>query len=281
MAMRLGLRYNLDRLSSENIKQEPQTKQTMNNKFDENRRSIARAITCCAALRKFTLGFAGMALICLGLMNVAHAQTSVVCDPAGDSVFGNGKGGPQVPDWLDIAQATITDAGANIVFTFGVNAPIPLAPSWSVSDEDGGQLWWSWRFVNNVADIGFVSNGCLQSKGQNVPACYCLDLIWSVQAATFRARLLDDTTCSETSISFSFSSDRRAFSLLVPKALFTNPALVRDPNSFQFLTEIIVWKAGSNGNTSLTILDNAPSQTGGGLILGTWNSSSTWNYGCP
>jgi len=253
----------------------------MNNKLDENRRSIARAITCCAALRKFTLGFAGMALICLGLMNVAYAQTSVVCDPAGDSVFGNGKGGPHVPDWLDIAQATITDAGANIVFTFGVNAPIPLAPSWSVSDEDEGQLWWSWRFVNSVADIGFVSNGCLQSKGQNVPACYCLDLIWSVQAATFRARLLDDTSCSETSIPFSFSSDRRAFSLLVPKAFFTNPALVRDPNSFQFLTEIIVWKAGSNGNTSLTILDNAPSQTGGGLILGTWSSTSNWIYGCP
>jgi len=253
----------------------------MSNQFDKLTKRLAQSVRRRSAFKKFGVGLAGMVLVCVVLANPLQAQTSIVCDAAGDSAFGNGNGGPQVPDWLDIAQATITDAGANIVFTFAVNAPIPLAPSWSVSDEDGGQLWWSWRFVNSVAELGFVSNGCLQSKGQNVPACYCLDLIWSVQAATFRARLLDDTTCTETSIPFAFSSDRRAFSLLVPKALFTNPALVRDPNSFQFLTEIIVWKAGSNGNKSLTILDNAPSQTGSGLILGTWSSSSNWSYGCP
>jgi hypothetical protein len=253
----------------------------MNNKFDELTKSLAQSVTRRAALKKFGVGLASMAVACFALLTAAQAQTSMVCDPAGDSVFGSGKGGPQVPDWLDIAQATITDAGPNIVFTFAVSGPIPLAPSWSVSDEDGGQLWWSWRFVNNVADIGFVSNGCLQSKGQTVPACYCLDLIWSVQAASFRARLLDDTTCTETTIPFAFSADRRAFSLLVPKALFTNPALVANPNSFQFLTEIIVWKAGSNGNTSLTILDNAPSQGGGPFILGTWDSSMHTSFGCP
>jgi len=253
----------------------------MNTKFHETTKGLARSLRRCSALRRFNAGFAGMALVCLALVRPAPAQTSVVCDPAGDSVFGSGKGGPRVPDWLDIAQATITDAGANILFTLTVNAPIPLAPAWSVADEDGGQLWWSWRFVNSIADIGFVSNGCLQAKGQNVPACYCLDLIWSTQAASFRARLLDDTSCTEISIPLAFSSDRRAFSLFVSKTLFTNPALVRDPNSFQFLTEIIVWKAGSNGNTSLTILDNAPSQTGGRFILGAWSSSSNTTYGCP
>jgi len=128
--------------------------------------------------------------------------------------------------------------------------------------------------VNDIADLTFVSNGCLQANGQKVPAVYCLDLIWNVQAASFRARLLDDTSCAETAIASAFSSDRRAISMLVPKALLTNTTLVANPNSFQFLAEIIVWKAGSNGNTSLTILDNAPSQTGGGFILGAWSSSS-------
>lgn len=253
----------------------------MNEKFDELTKSLAQSVTRYVALRKSAVGLAAMALACFGLVSAVEAQTSVVCDATGDSIFGNGKGGPRVPDWLDIVQVTITDAGDSILFTYAVNAPIPLAPTWSVVDEDRGQLWWSWRMVNSVADIGLVSNGCLQAKGQNVPACYCLDLIWSVQAASFRARLLDDTTCTETALPFAFSPDRRAFSLLVPKSLFTNPALVANPNSFQFLTEAIVWKAGSNGNTSLTILDNAPSQTGGAFILGTWDSSINTTFGCP
>jgi hypothetical protein len=78
-----------------------------------------------------------------------------------------------------------------------------------------------------------------------------------------------------------FSSDRRAASMLVPKALFTNRTLIPDPNSFQYLTETIVWKASSNGNTSLNVVDDAPSQTGGGFLLGTWSSSSNTSYGCP
>ena len=253
----------------------------MNNRFDELTRSLAQSVTRRAALKKFGARLASVALVCLGLMNVAEAQTSIVCDPAGDAIFGNGKGGPQVPDWLDIVQATITDAGDSILFTLTVNAPIPLAPAWSVVEEDGGQLWWSWRLIDDIANMTFVSNGCLQAKGQNVPAVYCLDLIWNVQSASFRARLLDDTSCTETALPFVFSSDRRAFSLLVPKGLLTNTALIPNPNSFQFLTEIIAWKAGSNGNTSLSILDNAPSQTGGGFILGTWSASSNTNYGCP
>ena len=253
----------------------------MNNNCDETIKSQAQSVAYRGALKNFGVGLAAMALGCLSLMNLAEAQTSVVCDPAGDATFGNGKGGPQVPDWLDIVQATATDAGDSIFFTLTVNAPIPLAPGWKVVDEDGGQLWWSWRMVGDVADITFVSNGCLQAKGQIVPACYCLDLIWNAQAASFRARLLDDTACTEIAIPYAFSSDRRAFSMLVPKALFTNSTLIPDPNAFQFLTEVIVWKAGSNGNTSLTILDNTPSQTGGGFILGTWSSSSNTTLDCP
>jgi hypothetical protein len=251
----------------------------MDEKFDEFNKSPTHSVTRRAGLRRFSLCFAGIALIGLGAGQVVQAQTSVVCDTAGDAIFGSGKGGPQVPAWLDIVQSAISDAGESILFTLTVNAPIPLAPSWSVVEEDGGQLWWSWRMVGD--HIAFVSNGCLQARGQNVPACYCLDLIWNVQAASFRARLLDDTSCTETDILLAFSPDRRAFSLLVPKALLSNTALLPNPNSFQFLTEVFVWKAGSNGNKSLSVLDDAPSQTGAGFILGTWSSSTDTSFGCP
>jgi hypothetical protein len=241
---------------------------------------MAQSVTRRAALKRFGVGFAGMALACFGLATAVEAQTSVTCDPAGDAIFGNGKGGPQVPAWLDVTTGTITDAGDSILFTMRVSAPIPITPSWSLED-DFGQFWWSWRLVNDAAHIAFVSNGCLQANGQKVPACYCLDLIWDIQAASFRARLLDDTSCTETSVPSAISPDRLEVSMLVPKALLTNPALVANANSFQYLMETFVWKTGSNGNTALTIVDNAPTQTGAGFRLGTWSSSSNTSFDCP
>jgi hypothetical protein len=222
------------------------------------------------------VGLAGVALACFGLASTVQAQTSVVCDPAGDAIFGNGKGGPQVPAWLDIVTGTITDAADSILFTMRVNAPIPLIPSWSLED-DFGQFWWSWRMIDG-ANITFVSNGCLQAKGQKVPGCYCLDLIW---AGSLRARLLDDTLCTETSVPSALSPDRREICMLVPKALFTNTVLVPNPNSFQYLMETFVWKTSSNGNTALTIVDNAPTQTGAGFTLGTWSLNGNTSFDCP
>ena len=252
----------------------------MNDKFDQLTKAQAQSATRRQALKKFGFTVAGMVLTCFALPSVSPAQTSQVCDPGGDAIYGSGKGGPQVPGWLDLVQATVTDAGDSILFTLTVNAPIPLVPAWNQVD-DGGQLWWSWRLVGDPADITFVSNGCLQAKGQSVPACYCLDVIWNVQAASFRARMLDDTSCTETSIPAAFSPDRRAVSMLVSKALFTNTVLIPNPNSFQYLTEVVVWKTGSNGNTSLTIVDDAPNQTGTGFIFATWSSSGNASYGCP
>jgi hypothetical protein len=249
------------------------------NQFKELTKSVAQSVTRRRALKKFGLGFAGMALAWFGLTSTVLAQTSVVCDPGGDAIHGSGKGGPKVPDWLDLTQADITDAGDNILFTLTVNAPIPLKPAWENAAE-GGQFWWSFRLIDDINALTFVSNGCLQANGQTVPAVYCLDLIWSVQAANFRARLLDDTSCTETPIPMVFSADRSQVSMLVSKALFTNAALIPNPNSFQFLAEIVVWKANQNGNTSLHILDTAPSQNWDVFILSTWSSSSHTEYGC-
>ena len=45
----------------------------MNNKFDELTRSLAESVTRRAALKKFGVGLAGMALSCFGLANKAGA----------------------------------------------------------------------------------------------------------------------------------------------------------------------------------------------------------------
>jgi hypothetical protein len=47
----------------------------MNNKFDELTKQMAQSVTRRAALKKFGVGLAGMALACFGLANKATAQT--------------------------------------------------------------------------------------------------------------------------------------------------------------------------------------------------------------
>lgn len=61
----------------------------MDNQFDELTKSMAQSVTRRAALKKFGVGFAGMALACFGLANKAEAgrdgipkwcdQTNNVC----------------------------------------------------------------------------------------------------------------------------------------------------------------------------------------------------------
>ena len=94
--------------------------------------------------KKFGCALAGMALACFGPTHTAHAQTTIVCDPAGDAIFSSGKGGPAVPPWLDIIQTEVTsDSSGTLFFTMTMSAPVPTTPSWSNVD-DGGQLWWGW-----------------------------------------------------------------------------------------------------------------------------------------
>jgi len=47
----------------------------MNNKFDELTKQLAQSVTRRAALKKFGVGLAGMALACFGLANKARAAT--------------------------------------------------------------------------------------------------------------------------------------------------------------------------------------------------------------
>ena len=48
----------------------------MNNQFDELTKNMAQSVTRRAALRKFGVGLAGMALACFGLANKAEAQST-------------------------------------------------------------------------------------------------------------------------------------------------------------------------------------------------------------
>jgi hypothetical protein len=54
----------------------------MNNKFDELTKNLAQSVTRRAALKKFGVGLAGMALACFGLANKAEAAKAN-CLPTG------------------------------------------------------------------------------------------------------------------------------------------------------------------------------------------------------
>jgi len=51
----------------------------MNHQFDELTRSLAQSVTRRAALKKFSIGLAGMALAAFGLANKATAQQAAPC----------------------------------------------------------------------------------------------------------------------------------------------------------------------------------------------------------
>lgn len=52
----------------------------MENQFDELAKSLAQSVTRRAALKKFSLGLAGMALACFGLANSAVAARACATD---------------------------------------------------------------------------------------------------------------------------------------------------------------------------------------------------------
>ena len=52
----------------------------MNNKFDELTKNLAQSLTRRAALKKFGVGLAGVALACFGLANKAEAGKGPYCN---------------------------------------------------------------------------------------------------------------------------------------------------------------------------------------------------------
>ena len=75
----------------------------MNNKFDELTKQMAQSVTRRAALKKFGVGLAGMALACFGLANQAHAgkRCSTDAECGSSKVCCNGDCEAGIPDWCD------------------------------------------------------------------------------------------------------------------------------------------------------------------------------------
>jgi hypothetical protein len=61
----------------------------MNNQFDELTKNLARSVTRRAALKKFGLGLAGIALAAFGLANKAEAAKAGNCKPSGSKCKNN------------------------------------------------------------------------------------------------------------------------------------------------------------------------------------------------
>jgi hypothetical protein len=135
----------------------------MKNEFHQLAKKMARSTLRWHTSKKFGCVLAGMALTCFGPTHTAYSQTSIVCDHAGDAIFSSGKGGPAVPTWLDIGQTEVTtDSSGTLFFTLTMNAPVPATPAWSNVD-DGGQLWWGWRLVGDLAtDTILKKDGCIK-----------------------------------------------------------------------------------------------------------------------
>jgi len=60
----------------------------MNEQFDELTKNMAQSVTRRAALKKFGVGLAGMALACLGLPNKAEAHKARYCGTDADCYKG-------------------------------------------------------------------------------------------------------------------------------------------------------------------------------------------------
>jgi hypothetical protein len=77
----------------------------MNTKFDELTKAMAQSVTRRAALKKFGVGLAGMALACFGVANKGLAGKVNTCTTNADCHRGevccNGLCEAGIPDWCD------------------------------------------------------------------------------------------------------------------------------------------------------------------------------------
>jgi hypothetical protein len=101
----------------------------MKNLFNKLTKSLAQSVTRRAALKRFGVGLASMALAASLAPPCAaadpSAQTSVVLDPAGDAEFSYDFYGAPVPPYLDIVRASVTLTHGKFHFEVQMSADIP------------------------------------------------------------------------------------------------------------------------------------------------------------
>ncbi|HEY5910627.1 MAG TPA: hypothetical protein VJA21_08495 [Verrucomicrobiae bacterium] len=102
----------------------------MLNQFNELTRRPARTITSRAALRKWGVRLAALALAVMCALPVAAANPPsnrvVVMDPAGDAVFPYDLYNAPVPPYIDVVKASISSQRDLFHFELQVNAEVPL-----------------------------------------------------------------------------------------------------------------------------------------------------------
>ncbi len=114
----------------------------MNNQFDELTKSLAQSVTRRAALKKFGLGLAGMALACFGLANngLADKVKTIPCTTDADCSSGqiccNGTCMTSVPDWCDVTVSPCccycAGKGKN---QYGATGLAPCHPSYNTCSQ--------------------------------------------------------------------------------------------------------------------------------------------------
>ena len=113
----------------------------MNNQFDELTKSLAQAVTRRAALEKFSLGIAGMALACFGLGNSARADKIKAISCSTDADCGSGQvccnsvcvAG--IPDWCDPSKSCCCYCAGKGKNRYGATALTPCDPSYNTCSQ--------------------------------------------------------------------------------------------------------------------------------------------------
>src|SRR5437660_122124 len=86
----------------------------MNSKFDELTKDLGQSVTRRGALKKFSVGVAGMALASFLALSSSAAdaktQTSTVFDAAGDALFPFDLYNAPVPPYLDILRVSVSSS---------------------------------------------------------------------------------------------------------------------------------------------------------------------------
>ena len=111
----------------------------MNNQFDELTKSMAQSVTRRAALKKFGVGLAGMALACFGLANKGLADKVNTCTTDADCRSGqvccNGVCFAGIPDWCDPTVSCCCYCAGKGKNQYGATALTPCDPSYNTCSQ--------------------------------------------------------------------------------------------------------------------------------------------------
>ena len=119
----------------------------MNNKFDKLAKGMAQSVTRRQALKKFSLGFAGMALACFGLALTATAQVSQLgplVELSRPNPLGDCDDGFRLPGTFTLNDAAEPYVAVNPVHPNNIVAAWiqgPLQDNIAAASFDGGSTW--------------------------------------------------------------------------------------------------------------------------------------------